>query len=64
MSIHTVTEYAREFVWALRHRESGAVRAAGDADPLDWVFSGSRHVRACPVRGGGAGWRLGEAGAG
>lgn len=55
-------EYARGFVWALRHRESGAVRAAGDASPLEWVFSGSKHVRECPVRGGGTGWRLGRAG--
>ena len=51
-------EYARGFVWALRNRNSGAVRAAGEAGDLEWVFSGSRHVRECPVRGGGAGWRL------
>ena len=51
-------EYARGFVWALLHRDSGPVRAAGEAGDLEWVFSGSRHVRECPVRGGGAGWRL------
>ena len=51
-------EYARGFVWALRHRDSGPVRAAGEAGDLEWIFSGSRHVRECPVRGGGAGWRL------
>lgn len=57
-------EYARGFVWALRHRVSRAVRAADGCDPLEWVFSGSRHVRECPVRGGGAGWRLKEIEAG
>ena len=51
-------EYARGFVWALLNRDSGPVRAAGEADDLEWIFSGSRHVRECPVRGGGAGWRL------
>lgn len=51
-------EYARGFVWALLHRDSGPVRAAEESDDLEWVFSGSRHVRECPVRGGGAGWRL------